>query len=198
MGSETPSTSATSDTSESQQEAHLDHLRPARLRLRQAVQGLIQRDGIDHIGLPAFDHVMQRHLDPAIALDRVTRARVVHEDPAHGERGRAQEVCAVLEAERFGAQQAQGDLIDQRRRLERVVRTFVSHMAAGDRLELGVDGPEEAVARQIIALPGVLEQPSDAHRSRGIGGHRGLSLPSTGETPPAITRGLRAEGVWVP
>ena len=69
----------------------------------------------------------------------VARAREVDEHAAHQPRGHREEVRAILPLDAPDINQPEVDLVDERGRLEHVVRTLAGHMPLGNATQLGVD-----------------------------------------------------------
>ena len=100
------------------------------------------------------------------ALGGAPRARVVHQDPPHHLRGDAVEVAAVLPGDAVLAGQAHERLVDQRRRLQRVIHALVPQVAGGAVPQLVVDQRHQLVAgAHVTAGPGLQQLADRARRS---------------------------------
>ena len=84
-------------------------------------------------------------------LLRVPGARVVDEDPPHLGRDGGEEMRAVLPVGSLFAEQASVDLMDERRRLQRMVGALRSQIVLGNAAHLGVDGLQQSAGRGVVA-----------------------------------------------
>src|SRR5262249_24581897 len=116
---------------------------------------LVERDEIGTCAPGAIEELageLEADALAGVALAGGAAPRVVDEDAAHRLRRDAQEVRAPLEAP-LGVlvDEPEVGLVDQRRRLERVVGRLPAHHPRGDPVELVVDDREQLVAGSRVA-----------------------------------------------
>jgi hypothetical protein len=78
---------------------------------------------------------------------------VVHEDAAHDAGGHGEEMRAVLPRDGLRIDQPQIGLVDERRRLDTVSRTLVSHVTPGDLMQFVMNERNQARERLFITAP---------------------------------------------
>ncbi len=86
---------------------------------------------------------------------------MVDQDPPHRLRGDREEVPAVLPLDSGLVDQPEVGLVDERGRLQRLVRPFAAELAPGDRAQLAVDPRHQALGRAVLAARPGLEQCGD-------------------------------------
>src|SRR5262249_23395901 len=89
---------------------------------------------------------------------------MVDEDSAHRLRGHAEKMCSILPTDLALVDESQVDLMDQRRRLQRVVYALTSKLARRDAPELVVDERQQLLERSCVASTPVGQQRGDAPR----------------------------------
>jgi hypothetical protein len=103
-------------------------------------QGLVQRQEVRTAIGRRYERLVERHVrGVAAALICVAPAGRLHEDTAHQLRGHREEVVAALPVDACDVDQAQVRFVDERGRLERMVRAFVPHVAMRDAPKFSVD-----------------------------------------------------------
>ena len=78
-------------------------------------------------------------------------ARIVHEDPSHGLRCNAEEVCPVAPLDPALVDQLEIGLVDKRGLLQRVFDALSTHGALGLPVELRIDRRQQPLAHGLIA-----------------------------------------------
>jgi hypothetical protein len=96
--------------------------------------------------------------DPAAALLRCVRPREVYENPAHDLGGRGEKMCPILPVGTVGIHQMKIGFVNQGRGLERISRTLVPHIAAGNAAKFVINQRRQSLQRRLItAAPGADE-----------------------------------------
>jgi hypothetical protein len=88
----------------------------------------------------------------AAAFLILTRARVVHQDPAHHPRRHGQEVRAVVPLDGGPVDQANERLVDERGRLEAMPHALSGHAAVRDSMEFVMDERNQSLKSALVAL----------------------------------------------
>jgi hypothetical protein len=88
-------------------------------------------------------------------------ARMVDENPPHHPRGHAEEVGAVEPGQLLLAHEPDEGLVDQRRRLQRVIATLSSQVAGRSLAKLLVHERDQILWRLLVSVPPRLEQLTD-------------------------------------
>ena len=107
--------------------------------------------------------VIERHANGAGPAATIGAAspRDVDEHAAHHLRRHAEEVAAVLPARLIPPEQSKTHLVDERRRLERDVRSLAGEIAQGHPVQLVVDERDQPLERVLVAIAPHLEQAGD-------------------------------------
>src|SRR5262245_56500842 len=96
---------------------------------------------------------------------------MVNEDSAHRVRGHAEKMCSILPTHMALVDEPKVDLMDERRRLKRVVYALTSKLAGRDAPELVIDERQQLFERSGVASTPVGQQRRDApgrgHRRQG-------------------------------
>lgn len=119
------------------------------------------------------------------ALRCCSFAGVIDQNPPHHLRGDSKEVRAVLPGDPFLAEQPQLRLVDERRRLQGVVRAFMAQIRRCPATEVTIDQRHQRVTRSNVPLRPGSKQGAD--RVIGHGSHRPLeglgytAVPAAGQ-----------------
>ena len=106
---------------------------------------------------------------PAAAFLVALRSRRVDQDPSHQPGRHRQEVGAILPVHVLGVDEAQVSLVNERRRLEAVARTFAGHAPPRDAVQFLLHQGHELRQRGVIALSPRAQETGDAARARHDG-----------------------------
>ena len=87
----------------------------------------------------------------------VVTTGVIDQDPAHDLCRDAKEVCSILPVDLALVDEPEVDLVDERRRLQRVVSSLAPKLARGRPAELSVDEREQLIERSPIAATPIAE-----------------------------------------
>ena len=121
--------------------------------LRQQVQGVVERDQIRST-FGDDQRLVERHQDGAAAALLIAPGTCrVHENPPHVTCSKGKEVSAILPVHVIKVDQPQVDLVDERRRPERVVRPFSPQVVPRAPAQLVVDERRHALEGCTIASP---------------------------------------------
>jgi len=133
-------------------------------------KGLVQKKDIDILGLDAELDLGEVDLNgvAATALG-LAGAGMIDQNAAHLLAGDGKEVPAILDFERFGADEADVSFVYERGSLQGVSRTFAAHLAGGNAVEFGVDLLDGGFGCITVAEPHAIQQGSE--RRRGGLGH---------------------------
>ena len=109
--------------------------------------------------------VIKWNLPHAIsALAGRMRARMVDENPSHRLGRDPEEVGPVLPFHRPLVDELEEGLVDERRRLQGVVRALLSHVAGRELPQLAMDLRHQPVERLLLAIAPLLQEPGDLGR----------------------------------
>ena len=95
------------------------------------------------------------------ALLGAARAGMVDENAAHHASRNRHEVCAIVPCDSVAIDQPQIRLVDERRRLKALRRTFARQAAACDPVELFVDERNQPLEGRLVAFPPLDQEPGD-------------------------------------
>lgn len=150
--------------------AQLDDLGQVRIDRFQSKQRGVQRENGYYARRRYIAYLVDRHACNAMPpLVRAVTPRMIHEDSPHDLRGHAEKVGAVLPVDLALIDEAQVDLMHQRRRLQSMAGALVAKLACGNTPQLGVDQRKQLIERIWIAATPVAEKRSDV----AGGGDRG-------------------------
>jgi len=156
------------------------NLRGARFQSFQLGQGLVQQEDIDVLRLHSELNLGEVDLNSiAAAALGLAGAGMVDQNAAHLLAGNGKEVPAILDFERFRADQPDVSLVYERGSLEGVSRTFAAHLAGGNAVELGVYLPDGGFGCVTVAEPHAIQQGCErgriglGHSRQYIGGFAG-------------------------
>ena len=96
-----------------------------------------------------------------------------------------EEVGAVVPAHGARVDQAHVGLVDQRRRLQRVVRPLPPHVAPSQPMQLGLDERDQAIERRLLPVAPGQQQSGDVV-GRGVG-HQRPPGPEVSSDPQRTT-----------
>ena len=143
---------------ESAERAKLDDPGQRRVDLFQAPERVIQREDGDLVCRGDVFGFIDGHTALAVAaLDRGVTTGVIDQDPAHDLCRDAKKVCPILPVDLALIDEPQVDLVNERRRLQRVVSPLAPKLARGRPAELGVDEREQQIERSPIAATPIAE-----------------------------------------
>jgi hypothetical protein len=91
-------------------------------------------------------------IDAAAAFAGGALASVIDEDAAHQLRGHAEEMRAVLPPDVALVDQLDERLVDERRRLKRMLRALAPEIPGGHPPQLAVHGRHQPIERRAVAL----------------------------------------------
>ena len=152
---EIPRTSATCALREPAEISKLHD--PALLRIdgHELLERPIERQHVAVARRHRANAIVQRHAHRAAeALAAALSLRVIDQDAAHHLRRHAEEVRAVLPDDALLADEPQVGLVNERRRLQRVLDPFAAEVGRGPPPELVVDHLHQVVARfQVTSDP---------------------------------------------
>ena len=153
VAGEMPSTSAGLLDGEPGEVTQLGDLRLVRRHRGEPLEGLVDVLEVEPQVDRRFEDRVQRHRVRlrAAALRRLPPPGVVDQDPPHRLRRRAVEVPAVLQPHLPDAFEPQVGLVDQGRRLERVVGPLVAQQPAGELTQLAVHQLHQRRERRRVA-----------------------------------------------
>lgn len=135
------------------EEAQLDDLRHARVRLGQLAEQVVDGDQVLVVGVgPRVGAVDVDPDQAAAALLGPPRPGVVDEQPAHGDGRHHEELRLGPGGERGAAGHVHEELADQPRRLQRVIAALAAHVRLGDPPQFGIQERDDAVARLDVGL----------------------------------------------
>jgi hypothetical protein len=143
---------------ETPKELELYDLRPAGLGCAKPHERVVEHQHVDDREVAAGDVVIQRDVRGTAALLGIANSRVIDENPTHGARCGAQEVDSVVRRERRAAEEAKIGFVNERRWLERVIRSLAAHVPAGNRVQLGVDDTQQFLEGVRVTVAGVAEE----------------------------------------
>ena len=147
------------------EEPQLDDARLTFVEGGEPLERLVEGKQVDRAALGGDHRFVERHLRRgATPFDALVGSRVVDENPAHRLRRDPEEVRAVLPPDVALLDELHKRLVDQRRRLERVVLALAPQVARGAASQLAVDQREELVERVLLAGRQIVEQARDVDR----------------------------------
>ena len=134
--------------------------------------------------------LVERHtLEPTTSLLILSRAGGIHEHPPHEPSRHREKVRAILPPDATNINEPEVDLVDERRGLENVARTFASHLPLCQTAQFLVHEREQLLQGSGVAVPPLDQQGCYvAQRSRG---------PSPVRSRPATGPSLEPPPLWV-
>ena len=134
--------------------------------------------------------LVERHtLEPTTALLILSRARSIHEHPPHEPSRHREKVRAILPPDATNINEPEVGLVDERRGLENVARTFASHLPLCQATQFVVHEREQLLQGSGVAVPPLDQQGCHvAQRSRG---------PTPARSRPATGASLEPPPLWV-
>ena len=143
-------------------ESQLDNLAHASIERRQSAERIVERNEVVLLqGWQLVDVIetdVNRTAATFLALPAACR---LHQDPSHHLRRQSEEVRAIPPFDAIDVDQPQVRLVHQRRRLQRMIRPLLAHIAPGETVELVVDQRHQSREGRSVAL---------APRSEELGG----------------------------
>ena len=119
---------------------------------------LIQREDGDAVWRGGVFGFVDGHTAYAVAtLDRVVTASVVNQDPAHDLCRDAEEVRSILPVDMALVDEPEVDLVNERRRLQGVVRPLASKLPRGRAPKLCIHERQQLIERSPIAATPIAE-----------------------------------------
>jgi hypothetical protein len=119
---------------------------------RQTTERVIERQQRHLLGSGDLLCVVNRDtLDAVTALSCAMTTRMVDENAAHRLCGHAEEVRSILPVDLALIDETQVDLVDERRRLQRVIHALASELTGSDAAQLGIQERQELVERGGVA-----------------------------------------------
>ena len=100
----------------------------------------------------------------ARALEVPAGARVIDEDAPHQPRGHREELRAISPPHAAHAREPQKRFVDERRRLQRMVAPFATHLPPRHAAQVAVHDRHERVERERVAVPPRAQQGRDLRR----------------------------------
>ena len=115
-----------------------------------------QLDGFDN------ERLVEGHPRRATAaFSSATRARVLHEDTAHGASRHRKEMCTVVPCNILRVDQPEIGLVDEHGCLEAVTRALSRHAALRDPVQFLVDERNQSLEGSLVAPPPFEKEPGD-------------------------------------
>src|SRR4029079_17711465 len=107
----------------------------------------------------------ERHVRrTASAACRAMLSRVIDENAAHDAARDAEEMRPVAPVAMFERHEPKVGLVRKRRRLQGVIRAFVTQLRSREAPQFRVDERDEALQRALVAAPARAEQRGDCSR----------------------------------
>lgn len=131
--------------------AQLHDLSLALAERAESAECLVQPEDVDRVQSRLGARCDRGQLKPAGPRPRPPRTCMVDQNTPHGARGDRDELPTAALTQTLGTNQAGERLVDQRRRLQRVVFAFTPHLPSGDRPQLRVDKRHESSDRVRVA-----------------------------------------------
>jgi hypothetical protein len=150
---------------ESAKRAKLDDPRQLSVDLGQAIERMVQGEDGYLVGRGDVLGFIQGHTAHTLApFVRAMTTSVVDEDAAHDLRRDTKEVRAILPIDLALVDEPEVRLMNQGRRLQRVVRTLAPKLACGHPAKLRVDEWQQLTERSPVATTPIAEQRRDVWR----------------------------------
>jgi hypothetical protein len=162
------------------EEPELDDARLPCAQPRQVVERIVQRDEVASRVVGVVQVAIERHLRGATAaLGRLDGAGVINEDAPHQLRGERKELRPTFESQPARLAQTHERLVDERRRLQRMVGALATEIRLRNTAQLRVDRGRGAVEGVAVALLPALEEMGYIDRVVGVLRRRhGETIPS--------------------
>ena len=119
---------------------------------REAFERVVQRDDVNRALRGDHMFVKGGHGKAGAALVSRPLTRVIHQDAAHQRSGHREKVGAIPPLQAVNPGQPQIQLVDQRRRLQRVAVALAAHVVVGEPAQLFVDDRHESISCGRIAV----------------------------------------------
>jgi hypothetical protein len=130
----------------------LDDLSLPLIHSHQLVQCLVQEQHFTVNRQGGANPIVERDAQPgAWSLGRLALARMIDQDAPHHVRGDAEEVGAVLPGNPVLTCEAHIGLVDERRRLQRVIKSLPTKIRRGLSSELAIDERDQIVTGSQVA-----------------------------------------------
>jgi hypothetical protein len=153
---------------QSAEEAELDDAAFAIVDFRQRVQRLVERDEL--FAWRVADDQLLVELDAfreSASFLRVSRARVVDEDPPHDAGAHGKKMRAVVPCHILGVDQSKVGLVHERGRLQAVATVFARGMSPRNLMKLVVNERNQLLQRVLLAAAPSAEQVGRRNRVFG-------------------------------
>jgi len=151
---------------EATKEPHFDDLHLAGIDARERIQCVIERDEVEVIiSAHHDDRFVERDMPHAATALDVVASRMLNKDAPHQLRADGEKMRTILPLHPGVIHQSHIRFIDQSGCLEAVARTFTSHIAMGEAMELRVDDWCQLIKGALISLGPGLQQLCDNGRA---------------------------------
>ena len=183
MAGESCRTSAISVRGQAAKELELDDSALARIDRGELIERVLEGDEIYILRRARLIRVAERNfLYVAAAFAGGMLARVVHENAPHHDRCETDELRAVPPVHLPLVDQPKVRLVDERGRLERVIVPLAKQIRGGEPAQLVVHERQYLIARALVAVAPVEQQPRNAARRGAVLSHISRWPESLGAT----------------